>query len=606
MNSPNPLPYATQHMDDETLYGYLGRVNAYNCAGSSGRFLRAIFGDSKAVSSADLPSRLIAMLERWPEVSPYPSVAEVIENATQYPYHRPFIPTERWNELVRRATDGPGSSLKTWLGLVAQRFSATTTFRSCVECDRLSWDAEGVLYWHRSHLLPGVVICPVHHTPLVEHFIQSKDSARSALRLPPLSGSPVVIARSALGPLTNFAVTSYDVLRSSSEPMGDQCTPTYLAKLRDMGLCNGAGRIRWPELSSLVVEANRGFHTWALGGRITERTGTVLRWIYALLRGRPEKLSHPATHIVLINLLFGSFDAYQAAAGVVAAEAVDDPPRRPLGPGPVARLDSGDCNVSCRKAATALGVSVTTVVKRRRALGLPIAERRKTLTPDRIAFVRRQLGSGALPAIVAQEAHLSPSSVYRIRSSMVLNPPAGARFPRAEMVRVYRKRWTNTGLMSSAVKQRRMIDGAAYAWLYRHDHEWLTVGPGHPPPPPSRNVRRFRIDWEERDESYARRIAAVSGEERAREPRIRLSVSALIRVTGPQSSIRAHLCLLPRTKEALRINSESIRDFQKLRYFRAAASLANHDGAFPQWKALKLAGLHQPPPADDVKPERTG
>lgn len=608
MATRGPPPFTPLHQKDETLYSYLGRVNAYNCwAGSSRSFVYDVFGNMKVVSSADLPSKLASMLERWPEVSPYPTLDEIMAKATQYPYHRPFIPAERWKELVRRATYGPGSSLKTWLGLVAHRFSASATFRSCVECDRLSWETEGVIYWHRAHMLPSVVICPIHHTPLVNYFVQSEDSARSALHLPPLAGTPVIVARSSFTSLTQFSVTSCDALWSEDpELTGDLCIATYRVKLEELGLCRASGRVRWAELSSLILDANDGFRGWAIGERISDRTGPVLGWLYGLLGGR-DRLSHPLTHIVLINLLFGSFAAYAMAAKAPQEESLIDVAPEPTDAAPAARCDITDCAVSCRAAALELGASVTTVVKQRRALGLAISERRKTLTPERLDAVRQRLSTGASAAQVAEESHVSLSSVYRIRFEMGLRPPPFATMP-SNAVAVYRKRWVSTGVIATSVKQRRVLDGAAYAWLYRHDRKWLTMGPGRSTRQATRKVRRPRIDWVKRDENYARRIAAaaVAADHRARSSRRRLSTSALLRAAGPQSSIRAHLYRLPRSREALRAHSESVESFQKLRYESARASLIDSNGFFPQWKALKMAGLREPPPADEVGPEGMG
>jgi len=605
MAPPGPLPFSPQRLEDEALYSHLARANAYNfCAASSRRFVHAVFGDMKAVSSSDLPSNLASMIEQWPEVCPYPTVEEIMQLATQYPYHRPFVPAQRWNALVERAAHGPGSSLKTWLGLVAHRFSASATFRSCVECDRLSWDTDGVFFWHRAHLLPGVVICPIHHTPLIQHFVQSQDSARSALRLPPIAGSAAIVPKSSLSPLTRFSISSSQALWSEDTNLtGELCTPTYRSRLRELGLCSASGRIRWAELSSLIMESNDGFQGWTVGGRISDRTDHVLGWLYGLLRDR-GRLCHPLTHIVLINQLFGSFAAYATAAMKQQVKLVESTPAC-IGSPASPRSDVSILKGSCRVAALALGVSVTTVVKRRRALGFPISERRKTLTPARLNLVRKRLSTGVPPALVAEEERLSLSSVYRIRFEMGLRPPPFATMP-ANVVTTYRKRWVNTGLIATSVKQRRVLDGSAYAWLYRHDRVWLTTGPGRLGRRARRKARYSRVDWDKRDENYARRIAATAADHRARSSRRRLSTSALLRAAGPERSIRAHLYRLPRTSEMLRTYSESVDYFQRLRYAQASTRLVDSDGFFQQWKALKLAGLRRVPRAEEAKPEEKG
>ena len=144
--SDQTLPITLSHLEDEALYSYLGRANLSNCMGASKPFVALAFGRLKAVISADLPSELSVLLETAPQLSPYPSLEQIIELSTQYPYYRPFMSEAKWNELVTRATRGTGVSLKTWLGLPAHRFTATTMFRSCVMCDRTAWDTEGTFY----------------------------------------------------------------------------------------------------------------------------------------------------------------------------------------------------------------------------------------------------------------------------------------------------------------------------------------------------------------------------------------------------------------------------------------------------------------------------
>lgn len=596
MSSLGPPPYIPPHLEDETLYGYLGRVNAYNCAGSSRQFLHEIFGHSKAVSSADLPTSLTAMVTGRPEVSPYPGLKDVIERTTQYPYHRPFMPSERWAKLLDRASKGPGHELKTWMGLVAHRFGATSTFRSCVHCDREAWDTVGFLYWRRTHLLPGVLICPIHQTPLVKHFVQSEDSARSALRRLPAGGSPIRVPRTALDPLTRFATTSLDVLSSTPlELTGERCTATYLARLEEMGICRAPGQVRWRELSSLLLASNNDFKGWDVGERISQTKGGVLGWLYGLVRDR-GRLSHPLTHILLINSLFGSLAEYAQATR--PSKAVAQPERPNVGPPPEDALVS-DVNISCRALALRLGASVTTVVQRRRVLGLPIAERRKSITPERIAQAVSMLVSGASAAAVAGTTRLSLCSVYRIRATAATRLVAGSQQSRAELASVYRLRWTATESCGGSVRQRRVLDGAAYSWLYRNDREWLRNQRFHSTSLLDQRMRRSRIDWNKRDQSYSRRMAAMAEDIKSRPMRKRVSPSTLIRATAPESSIRANLDRLPRYREALQSCSETVSQFQRWRYTRTVEDLCDEDGGFSQWKALRLAGLRRVPPLAD-------
>lgn len=598
MTSSRAVPYTPNHEEDEPLYGYLGRVYAHNFACPTLQFLHLIFGLHKAVSSADLPSNLVEMLRRWPEVSPFPDIQDLIEKTTHYPYHRLFLTNERWGQLMERAVSGPGGSLKIWLGLVAQRFAATATFRSCIECDRLSWDSRGVLHWHRAHMLPGVLICPIHRTPLIAHHVQSHDTARNPVRLPPLPGTPLRVSRENFDALARFASASSAALWTSSARSltGDYCARTYLARLRDLGISSPSGSVDLDQLSKLVLADNNGFRGWEIGPRITHLSGNALCWLYELFRDR-GRACHPLTHIILINSLFGSIDAYaQAARDLISRE---DSAERHAELEPSAHLDVLanpillDRSLNCRSAAAHLGISVTTVVKRRRIAGVPVVSRRKVLTSVRLGAVKEMLSSGLPPAQVSSITKLALCTVYRIRAEMRGPRSREERQIDERLLAAYRSRWLNTALSGRSVRQRRVLDGASYAWLYRNDRQWLTEGSGHCAP--VFKVARPRIDWNRRDQAYSKRITATSADLRGRSSRGRVSRTLLLRAAGPESSIRSNLQRLPLTRRALEACAESVSEFQRMRYSQAMASLANLDEPLMAWRLLKLAGLRRLP-----------
>lgn len=598
MTSFGAVPYPPGHEEDEPLYGYLGRVYAHNFACPSRQFLQLIFGPNKAVCSADLPSNLIEMLRRWPEVSPFPDVQGLIEKTTHYPYHRLFLTRERWDQLMERAALGPGGSLKVWLGLAAHRFPASATFRSCIECDRQSWDSRGVLHWHRAHMLPGVLICPIHRAPLVAHYLQSGDTARNPVRLPPLPGTPVRVDRGNLDALTRFALTSSEALWSSSACglTGESCTRIYQARLAELRISSPSGRIDWRQLTDLILAQCNGFRGWGVGPRITELSGNALCWLYELFRDR-GRACHPLTHIILINSLFGSIADYaQATAdfinsgGSAEVRPESEPDMHPDVPANPTLLD---CRISCRSAAAQLGVSVTTVVKRRRVAGLPVASRRKALTNGRIEEVKEMLSSGLPAAQVATVSKLSLCTVYRIRAEMQGFRDCGKQQIDAQVLATYRSRWLRTALLGLSVRQRRVLDGASYAWLYRHDRQWLMDGPGRSAA--VARASRPRIDWTQRDKAYAKRIAAVSAEQRSRSWRSRVSKTSLLRAAGPETSIRTNLYRLPLTRGTLEDCSESIGDFQRMRLRHAENVLESADLHIAAWRVLKASGLRQLP-----------
>lgn len=500
MLTSGPLPFTPTHLEDETLYSYLYRVNAYNCAGASRTFVHQVFGNSKAVTSADLPSGLGTMLQAWEQVSPYLQLEEVIEKTTQFPYHRPFMSRQRWDELVKRALTGSGSALKTWLGLVAQRFSASCVFRSCVHCDRESWCSKGVIYWHRSHLLPGVRVCPTHHIPLVEHFTQSKDSARSALRHPPAPGIPARIAARSLESASRFATSSAELLAWPPLHLGPEaCASVYVTRLDEMGLCH-RGRVRWQELSLMILEANNGFDCWTVGERVTDARDGVLSWLPSLIQARGSA-SHPLTHILLIDVLFGSF------AGFLS---------------------------TCKPEANFAEGSKDGAAPRFAAPPLECPERSPAAAARRTSLLSRRQSWGHFP----QRPKPAFKKVARASDDSF-----------ADRLAQFRSRWLATASPGRTVRQRYKLDRYAAAWLYRHDHEWITTGLGSNLK--CADAQRSRVDWPARDRDYVQRLRFAESQMRVRTYMRRISVSQLIRATGPESTIRANLYRLPLYRQEL-------------------------------------------------------
>ena len=586
------LPYKPAHLEDETLYSYLARAQLLNCIASSKQFLASIFGVGKATLSSDLPTGLACVLELWPEGVPYQTLDELIERTTQYPYHHRFMSEKRWQAVARHAASGLGSSMKTSIGLVAQRFGATTVFRSCPQCNRESWSLHGAVYWHRSHLLPGVLVCSRHQVPLEPHFVQSLDTARSLRPLLPnhMRRQP---SASSIDCMIQFAETSAAALHDTRFDLEYELQrATHFARLKEIGLLRGDRQVLWKELSAQVLEHHHQFEGWPTSPRLRATTNGTLGWLHGPLSVR-ARLSHPLTHIVLINFLYGSFSGYREAALAQSNSPAD------FRPDPVRKLCVSlleDESLSCREAASRLGTSVTTVVQQRRKLGIPIAERRKTSTRSSLARARRLLGKGRCVADIVRSTGLSASSIYRLRSIAYPDSSGTSAAGKHEaLVKSYRCRWVSTERHGSLVRAKRAHDSAPYSWPYRQDREWLTQQHGSRAP----FRRRVRIDWPGRDAMLAERAERTAEALKRAPGRKRISATALIRSAGPESSIRRNMYRLPLLRGALQKQSESVAAFQRARFVVACATLAQHGASVPLWKALRAARMHHLPPSEE-------
>jgi hypothetical protein len=187
--------------------------------------------------------------------------------------------------------------------------------------------------------------------------------------------------------------------------------------------------------------------------------------------------------LLLIGFFFGSVRAFVSALGDVATDTRKEQTAVPSQSSTAAAAnarDSGDAlykdvALSSRKLAQILHISVNTVISRRRAIGVTVVARSKTLSPYLRSLIENRLASGESPSMVAMDSHVSLATLYRVRreSPKVLSAHSRARME--EERRERRKRWlvavaTHSGNGVLTIRRKAPSD---YAWLYRHDREWL-------------------------------------------------------------------------------------------------------------------------------------
>lgn len=506
------LPWHDGLLPDEILYSYAARLRGLNSLRDPRRTLERFFGSRKMIPSVDLPTHLDAAFEGIGLPESFKTVADLINRATLFPYYRFFMERDRWDRVFAIARGNDGKGLKTLVGLVASGLGASTVLRSCSNCNRESWARDGAVYWHRAHQLPFVSVCHVHGTTLTDHFKQSAASNRHDLVLPPVPPSESMSALASRRSrrdesLLRIARISRDVLESDASlaPSASERTAAYRAALRRRGWIRGTSQVLWGELHDAMREHLREHPTpGGAAAVIARRDG--FSWMRSTMSPRGRAI-HPILHVLMIEVLFESFGDFLVACRTSRET------RAPAPCAPEANATTEveillDSSVSCRQAAKLLALSVTTVVKRRRALGVQIAERRKTITQRIRSLTVRGLASGdAIPKVAAQ-SQLSVCSVYRILAeSQETKKIRGERLDRLRRDRS-RALWTRTAarLGHAGTKQVRAAVPACYAWLYRNDRQWLCL---HLPQRRARS-QQLRVDWQKRDAALAAEVTHVA------------------------------------------------------------------------------------------------
>lgn len=141
---------------------------------------------------------------------------------------------------------------------------------------------------------------------------------------------------------------------------------------------------------------------------------------------------------------------------------------------------------------------------------------------------------------------------------------------------------------TAGVKELRLIDGADYFWLYRHDRKWLRSHSPHKPHSPIKG----RVNWDKRDAWLAAHVIVVAKEilESTGRP-VRITAGTIGKRLGATAFIEKLMDHLPRTRAALATVVESKDEFASRRLRLAAERMKHRGEPVRAWRLMKAAGL---------------
>lgn len=152
---------------------------------------RLLFDSSTIFLKGDLPHRLshlAAILPPWYR----PTVREMIEQHTLLPFYKLCCPYYEYEDHIMDMRWHPYDR-----GTISQ-IRMVTTLRYCALCCQEDRDQVGEYYWHRSHQIPGVQVCPIHQVflgcseiPLLKLRATDLMSASAATSLQPTAPSRI-------------------------------------------------------------------------------------------------------------------------------------------------------------------------------------------------------------------------------------------------------------------------------------------------------------------------------------------------------------------------------------------------------------------------------
>jgi Tn7-like transposition protein D/TniQ len=493
----------------ETFYSLCSRHHRFSGHPISAYTTRALFGHSQAGNQHDFPSRLDSFVERVEGVL---GDAEVIaRQRTLLRFYAPFHQPSIVEDAVASMRSASVAHLKYKLGILTSRFRAHHPLKACRACMALDSKNFGWATWHLDHQFPGVWVCSQHLEPLHASNVKATGVERFSWQLPstkhlhsPMDGQPSA-AFDAHGVLSRFV---QGLLANPAPPDGwlqsSNLQSAFRRTLSERGLMTPGGNVRLKEIASdyaafcqplrLIPELQ------ALPDSPEAAAGELGRIVRQLRAGL-----HPLRLLTAGAWLFPDVDVLKQAIASGAGDAmpiavegqttgVAEPATDDLRLSFVQLLRDG---ASVTSASATAGISTNTGLAWAAAAGLAATPRPKWLKPQTRAHLIALLRSGPERADAAAMAGVGVGTVDRLFQT---EPELHAQWSDAKFARARgqaRAAWlTASGV--GGVKLARMMEPAAYAWLYRNDRAWLRAQcdtmPTYAP-----SSRTTSVLWDERD-----------------------------------------------------------------------------------------------------------
>lgn len=509
---------------DETLFSLASRYHVVSGNLSAAATCMRLFGHPQRGCQHDLPSRIDEFARR--SGSLLGAADDIIDERTLLSFYLPMRSAEEVNSARSSMRGDSIGSLKYRLGILTSRFRAHHPLKACPRCMADDWEQFQVAYWHLSHQYPGVWICPVHEVLLLESAEKTNGVGRFLWYLP--SSEKLVATFSSQKVESTKSIEYLRSLARAAQAWAAlppasidarRLLDTYSHALGCRGFCSTSGRIRLedtareyanavsslrmvPELTALPASEHES----------KEQVGRLLRM--------PRTGTHPLRHLTFIVWLFGVWEDFWSAycrtgESVLGRQAQQENISTQVGiDEEYQRRHQEALNLlvaeyKLSRVAKIVGVDVTTVMVWAAQARLQIKRRPKTLTPDVKNHLVEGLRRGDDKAQLAKLHGISLVTVTRtLRTETGLQQAwRDARY------RIAREHARDAWLAASkenptlGIKAVRLLEPAAYAWLYRNDRDWLNAQTCVFP----KSVRgnNAKVDWSSRDQSLADAVRRV-------------------------------------------------------------------------------------------------
>ncbi len=427
-------------------------------------------------------------------------------------FYRPFASRVVVTEAARRMSGSSVAHLKFKLGLLTSRFGASHPLKTCLRCHREGVEVHGWPYWRLEHQYPGVWVCARHGEPLLQLNVKTNGIERFSWQLPreerlqlPFRGLSSAAALS-LARLSILTISLVHESRPDGWLNASGVWSILMARLNEMGALTPAGSLRMSDLAPDFLRCVSPLREIPELAALPETLDEAVSQIGRMLRP-PRAGIHPLRALVAIYWLFGDSATFLGyvdglhlpARPRIGLPAFEEADQTAAEGGQQVLLRLVREGASARSAASQVGVDVNTALGWMSKAGVSIQRRPKSMDTQLRRLIVTALRRGQDKATVSQRSGLSITTITRV---LLSEPGLKERWDHVRLEsrrQQVRTEWTRALRMHPGlgIKLVRATAQAAYAWLYRHDRDWLDAH--SPQTEAQKQPRGSVVRWDERD-----------------------------------------------------------------------------------------------------------
>ncbi len=308
---------------DETFLGLVVTSGILLGCATYSQAYRGILGKLRTCPASLLPRGLDQLSEYLPDRY-QKNVDAICYEHTALPYFHHFSKSEAVSKVKEAMLSSRELNIHNAIGLTNTAIREGQWLKYCSACANEHWAHYDRATWLRSHQLPGVDVCYKHGLPLIESSISTvrHGTHSGQIELPPISEFTQTRSVWSTGDAWDKSSPNRLIAQLSHELLTRQplfSAPRSIGKIYRAAYilagCNKGKVVDWEKVANKLRETYGDLIPRKLG--IDFISTSPGHWTRRITHSQ-DGIQHPLQHILIIGMLFDSFDQLESALSEAA------------------------------------------------------------------------------------------------------------------------------------------------------------------------------------------------------------------------------------------------------------------------------------------------